>query len=104
VSTVNVVDLARQFANDGVEAIIYTDIARDGMMQGVNLEATLRLARASSIPVIASGGVSRMEDIKELLKLAHTDTGAGIMGAITGRAIYEGALDLAAAQQYCDQF
>lgn len=104
VSTINVVDLARQFANDGVEAIIYTDIARDGMMQGVNLEATLRLARASSIPVIASGGVSRMEDIKELHKLARTATGAGIMGAITGRAIYEGALDLAAAQQYCDQF
>jgi phosphoribosylformimino-5-aminoimidazole carboxamide ribotide isomerase len=104
VSTINVVDLARQFANDGVEAIIYTDIARDGMMQGVNLEATLRLARASSIPVIASGGVSRMEDIKELHKLACTATGAGIMGAITGRAIYEGALDLAAAQQYCDQF
>jgi phosphoribosylformimino-5-aminoimidazole carboxamide ribotide isomerase len=104
VSTINVVDLARQFANDGVEAIIYTDIARDGMMQGVNLEATLRLARASSIPVIASGGVSRMEDIKELHKLARTAIGAGIMGAITGRAIYEGALDLAAAQQYCDQF
>jgi phosphoribosylformimino-5-aminoimidazole carboxamide ribotide isomerase len=104
VSTVNVVDLARQFADDGVEAIIYTDIARDGMMQGINLEATLRLARASSIPVIASGGVSRMEDIQELLKLARTDTGAGIMGAITGRAIYEGALDLAAAQQVCDQF
>jgi len=104
VSTVNVVDLARQFADDGVEAIIYTDIARDGMMQGINLEATLRLARASSIPVIASGGVSRMEDIRELLKLARTDTGAGIMGAITGRAIYEGALDLAAAQQVCDQY
>lgn len=104
VSTVNVVDLARQFADDGVEAIIYTDIARDGMMQGINLEATLRLARASSIPVIASGGVSRMEDIQELLKLARTDTGAGIMGAITGRAIYEGALDLAAAQQVCDQY
>lgn len=104
VSTVNVVDLARRFADDGVEAIIYTDIARDGMMQGINLEATLRLARASSIPVIASGGVSRMEDIQELLKLARTDTGAGIMGAITGRAIYEGVLDLAAAQQVCDQF
>jgi phosphoribosylformimino-5-aminoimidazole carboxamide ribotide isomerase len=102
VSTVNVVDLARQFADDGVEAIIYTDIACDGMMQGVNVEATLRLARASSIPVIASGGVSRMADIEELLKVAHTDTGAGIMGAITGRAIYEGALDLAAAQRYCD--
>jgi phosphoribosylformimino-5-aminoimidazole carboxamide ribotide isomerase len=103
VSSVNVVDLARQFANDGVEAIIYTDIARDGMMQGVNVEATLRLARASTIPVIASGGVSRMEDIVELKRVAITETGAGIMGAITGRAIYEGALDLAAAQAYCDQ-
>ena len=103
VSTVNVVDLARQFANDGVEAIIYTDIARDGMMQGVNLEATVRLASASTIPVIASGGVSRMEDIVELKRVAKTATGAGIMGAITGRAIYEGALDLAAAQAFCDQ-
>jgi phosphoribosylformimino-5-aminoimidazole carboxamide ribotide isomerase len=104
VSTVNVVDLAQQFADLGVDSIIYTDIARDGMMQGVNVEATVRLASASSIPVIASGGVSRMEDIVELLKVADTATGAGIMGAITGRAIYEGALDLAAAQAYCDRF
>lgn len=104
VSTVNVVDLAHQFADLGVDSIIYTDIARDGMMQGVNLEATVRLASASSIPVIASGGVSRMEDIVELVKVADTETGAGIMGAITGRAIYEGALDLAAAQAYCDRY
>jgi phosphoribosylformimino-5-aminoimidazole carboxamide ribotide isomerase len=103
VSTINVVDLAQRFANDGVEAIIYTDITRDGMMQGVNVEATLRLARASKIPVIASGGVSRMEDIVDLCKVAKTDTGGGIMGAITGRAIYEGALDLAKAQDFCDQ-
>jgi phosphoribosylformimino-5-aminoimidazole carboxamide ribotide isomerase len=103
VSTINVVDLAQRFADLGVDSIIYTDIARDGMMQGVNVEATVRLASASSIPVIASGGVSRMEDIVELVKLADTPTGAGIMGAITGRAIYEGALDLAAAQAYCDR-
>jgi len=103
VSTVNVVDLAEQFADDGVDSIIYTDIARDGMMQGVNIEATVRLAEASSIPVIASGGVSRMEDIIQLCKVADTETGAGIMGAITGRAIYEGALDLAEAQAYCDK-
>lgn len=103
VSTINVVDLAQRFANDGVEAIIYTDITRDGMMQGLNVEATLRLARASKIPVIASGGVSRMEDIVDLCKVAKTDTGGGIMGAITGRAIYEGALDLAKAQDFCDQ-
>lgn len=103
VSTINVVDLAQRFANDGVEAIIYTDITRDGMMQGVNVEATLRLARASKIPVIASGGVSRMEDIVDLCKVAKTDTGGGIMGAITGRAIYEGVLDLAKAQDFCDQ-
>lgn len=103
VSTVNVVDLAEQFADDGVDSIIYTDIARDGMMQGVNIEATVRLAEASSVPVIASGGVSRMEDIIQLCKVADTETGAGIMGAITGRAIYEGALDLAEAQAYCDK-
>ncbi|WP_237132945.1 1-(5-phosphoribosyl)-5-[(5-phosphoribosylamino)methylideneamino]imidazole-4-carboxamide isomerase [Pseudohongiella sp. O18] len=102
VSTTNVVDLAQQFADDGVEAIIYTDIARDGMMQGVNVEATVRLASATRVPVIASGGVSRMEDIAELVSVAKTPSGGGIMGAITGRAIYEGALDLAAAQAYCD--
>ena len=104
VSTVNVIDLAKKFSDDGVEAIIYTDIARDGMMQGVNVEATVKLASASTIPVIASGGVSRIEDIQALCEVAQTESGAGIMGAITGRAIYEGALDLAAAQQYSDQY
>ncbi len=102
VSTVNVVDLARQFADDGVEAIIYTDIARDGMMQGVNVEATLALAQASTIPIIASGGISHLNDIRALQEVSVTSTGAGIMGAITGRAIYEGVLNLAVAQQYCD--
>jgi len=101
VSNINVADLARKFADNGVEAIIYTDIARDGMMQGVNVEATLALAEASSIPIIASGGISRMDDIKALQAVSFK--GAGIMGAITGRAIYEGALNLSAAQQYCDQ-
>lgn len=102
VSSVHVIDLARKFADAGVEAIIYTDIARDGMMQGANIEATAALAAASDIPVIASGGVSSLDDIMALQAVARTETGAGIMGAITGRAIYEGALDLAAAQRYCD--
>lgn len=103
VSDVHVIDLAKRFADDGVEAIIYTDIARDGMMQGVNVEATVALAEATRIPVIASGGVSRIEDIHALQAVAKTRCGGGIMGAITGRAIYEGALDLAQAQRYCDE-
>ncbi len=103
ISDVHVIDLAKKFADDGVEAIIYTDIARDGMMQGVNVAATVELAQATRIPVIASGGVSRIEDIHALQAVANTATGGGIMGAITGRAIYEGALDLAAAQAYCDE-
>ncbi|MCB1665820.1 MAG: 1-(5-phosphoribosyl)-5-[(5-phosphoribosylamino)methylideneamino]imidazole-4-carboxamide isomerase [Pseudomonadales bacterium] len=104
VSNVHVIDLAKRFADDGVEAIIYTDIARDGMMQGVNVPATVALAEATRIPVVASGGVSRIEDIEALQAVAKTATGGGIMGAITGRAIYEGALDLAAAQRYCDEY
>jgi phosphoribosylformimino-5-aminoimidazole carboxamide ribotide isomerase len=103
VSDVHVIDLAKRFVDDGVEAIIYTDIARDGMMQGVNVPATVALAEATRIPVIASGGVSRIEDIHALKAVAKTATGGGIMGAITGRAIYEGALDLAQAQRYCDE-
>jgi len=99
VSSVEAVDLAKRFAQDGVESIVYTDIARDGMMQGVNLDATVRLARESAIPVIASGGVTNMDDIRALVELAD----AGIFGAITGRAIYEGTLDLREAQAYCDQ-
>ena len=99
VSDVQASDLARQFESDGVSAIVYTDIARDGMMQGVNVEATLAMARASRIPVIASGGITIMEDIKALQAL----TDQGICGAITGRAIYEGTLDMALAQAYCDE-
>jgi len=99
VSNVQAGDLAREFESDGVSAIVYTDIARDGMMQGVNVEATVAMAQASSIPVIASGGISTMADIKALKAVAHQ----GICGAITGRAIYEGTLDLALAQQLCDE-
>jgi phosphoribosylformimino-5-aminoimidazole carboxamide ribotide isomerase len=98
VSTVRATDLARQFESDGVSAIVYTDIARDGMMQGVNVEATVVMAQASGIPVIASGGITNLDDIKALLAVADQ----GICGAITGRAIYEGTLDVAEAQHLCD--
>ncbi|MDD2558848.1 MAG: HisA/HisF-related TIM barrel protein, partial [Desulfuromonas sp.] len=87
------VDMAREFEGMGVAAIIYTDIARDGMMQGPNIEATAALADAVSIPIIASGGVSSMEDIRNL----KTIEARGVCGAITGKAIYSGALDLRAA-------
>jgi phosphoribosylformimino-5-aminoimidazole carboxamide ribotide isomerase len=98
VSEIKAVDLAKRFEQDGVSSIVYTDIARDGMMQGVNIDATVALAQSSSIPVIASGGVTNMDDIRKLAEVADK----GICGAITGRAIYEGTLDLAAAQTYCD--
>ena len=88
---VRVTDLAKSFEDAGVAAIIYTDIDRDGAMQGPNIAATEALARAITIPVIASGGVSRMADL-----IALRDTGV-IAGAISGRAIYDGAIDLAAA-------
>ena len=97
-SGVDAVELAKQFANDGVSAIVYTDIARDGMMEGVNVEATHRLAKATQIPVIASGGVSSMDDVKQLAAV----TDPRIAGAITGRAIYEGTLDVSEAQNWCD--
>ena len=100
VSTVQAVDLARRFEADGVAAIVYTDIAKDGMMQGCNVEATAALAAASRIPVIASGGIHNLGDIEKLL-LARSP---GIIGAITGRAIYEGTLDVAEAQAFCDSF
>lgn len=103
VSELSAITLAKQFEGYGVQAIVYTDIAKDGMMQGVNLESTVELAEQTSIPVIASGGISNIEDIAALKKVGVTRTGGGIMGAITGRAIYEGALDLAAAQQLLDQ-
>ncbi len=95
----DVIDLARRFEDYGVESVVYTDIGRDGMLSGVNIEATVRLAQALSIPVIASGGVTNLDDVRSLCAVAHE----GIMGAITGRAIYEGTLDFAAAQTLADE-
>ncbi len=96
----DVIDMAQKFEADGVEAIIYTDISRDGMMSGVNVEATVKLAKAIHIPVIASGGITNIDDIKALGKVADE----GIMGAITGRAIYEGTLDFAEAEKLAQTF
>lgn len=98
VSNLKATELAKRFEADGVDSIIYTDIARDGMMQGVNVEQTLAMAKASSIPVIASGGITNMDDIRALQAVSRQ----GICGAITGRAIYEGTLNMAQAQAYCD--
>jgi len=97
---ISVIELAKKFEEDGVSAIIYTDIARDGMLQGLNVKATINLARATNIPIIASGGITNLDDISELLKY-HKD---GIIGAITGRAIYEGSLDFKQAQQMSDNY
>ncbi|SMN00985.1 Phosphoribosylformimino-5-aminoimidazole carboxamide ribotide isomerase [uncultured Candidatus Thioglobus sp.] len=94
-----VVDLSKKFEQEGVSSIIYTDIARDGMMQGVNVAATADLAKQTSIPIIASGGITNMDDITSLLAAAHH----GIEGAITGRAIYEGTLNFSQAQRLCDE-
>ncbi len=98
VSDVKAIDLARRFENAGVSAIVYTDISRDGMMQGVNAEATAALAESISIPVVASGGITNMDDIHRLLEVADS----GIDSAITGRAIYEGTLDFSEAQRVAD--
>ena len=95
----DVVDLAKRFEGYGVEAVIYTDIGRDGMLSGVNIDATVRLARELTIPVIASGGITNLDDIKSLCGVENE----GIMGAITGRAIYEGSLDFEAAQKLADE-
>ena len=102
VSELTAIELARQFSDYAVEAIVYTDISRDGMMKGVNIEATVELAEKSSIPIIASGGIAKLGDIVDLKAVSKTATGAGILGVITGRAIYEGKLDLTEAQAYCD--
>jgi len=99
VSDVDLFELSKRFENDGVDAIIYTDISRDGMMQGANVENTAALAQAISIPVIASGGIHDLKDVEAICKVAHH----GISGAITGRAIYEGSLDFAAGQQLADK-
>jgi phosphoribosylformimino-5-aminoimidazole carboxamide ribotide isomerase len=96
----DVIDLAQKFEHDGVNAIVYTDISRDGMMGGVNVEATARLARSIRIPVIASGGITNINDIKALGEVV----GDGIMGAITGRAIYEGTLDFEEARKLAETY
>ena len=85
----DVVDLARKFEDYGVEALIYTDIGRDGMLSGVNIDATLKLARQLRIPVIASGGLTSLKDVEALCAVQSE----GITGVITGRAIYQGTLD-----------
>ena len=89
--------LANRFKDDGLAAIIYTDINRDGMRTGCNVEATGALARTTNIPVIASGGISEMDDVLKIMPLSAD----GVMGLITGRALYDGSLDLAAAIKAC---
>jgi phosphoribosylformimino-5-aminoimidazole carboxamide ribotide isomerase len=95
----DVIDLAKKFEDYGVEGIIYTDIGRDGMLGGVNVDATVKLAQALRIPVIASGGIASLDDVRALCAVQDE----GIMGAITGRAIYEGTLDFRAGQAEADR-
>ena len=94
-----VVDLGKKFEDYGVESIIYTDIGRDGMLSGINIEATVKLAQALSIPVIASGGLSNLEDIRKLCDVEDE----GVEGVICGRSIYSGDLDFEAAQNLADE-
>ena len=89
----DVVDLAKKYEDYGVEAVVYTDIGRDGMLTGINIEATVKLARELKIPVIASGGINSLKDIKELAGYESE----GVTGAIAGRALYDGTLDFKAA-------
>lgn len=95
----DVVDLAKKFEDYGVESIIYTDIGRDGMLSGINMEATVRLAQALRIPVIASGGFSNLQDVENLCAVESE----GIVGVIAGRAIYDGSLDFQSAQAAADK-
>ena len=94
-----VVDLGKKFEDYGVESIIYTDIGRDGMLSGINIEATVKLAQSLSIPVIASGGLSNLEDIRKLCAVEEE----GVEGVICGRSIYSGDLDFEAAQALADE-
>ncbi|HYC44750.1 MAG TPA: 1-(5-phosphoribosyl)-5-[(5-phosphoribosylamino)methylideneamino]imidazole-4-carboxamide isomerase [Burkholderiales bacterium] len=95
----DVIDLAKKFEDYGVEAVIYTDIGRDGMLTGVNIDATVALARHLTVPVIASGGVANLDDVKALCAVEPE----GITAAITGRAVYQGTLDFMAAQKLADE-
>ena len=95
----DVIDLALKFEDYGVEAIIYTDIGRDGMLSGVNIDATVALARKLTVPVIASGGLTNLDDVEALCKVEPE----GIVGAITGRAVYQGTLDFGEAQKLADR-
>ncbi len=95
----DVIDLAKKFEDYGVESVIYTDIGRDGMLGGVNIEATVKLAQALRIPVIASGGIGSLADIDALCAIEEE----GVIGAITGRAIYEGKFDFKVAQARADE-
>jgi phosphoribosylformimino-5-aminoimidazole carboxamide ribotide isomerase len=94
----DVIDLAKKYEDYGVESIIYTDIGRDGMLSGINIEATVRLAQALTIPVIASGGLSNIEDIRQLCAVESE----GVVGTIAGRAIYDGSLNFKLAQEAAD--
>jgi phosphoribosylformimino-5-aminoimidazole carboxamide ribotide isomerase len=94
-----VVDLGKKYQDWGVESIIYTDIGRDGMLSGINIDATVKLAQALTIPVIASGGLSNMADIEQLCAVEDE----GVEGVICGRAVYSGDLDFAQAQQRADE-
>jgi phosphoribosylformimino-5-aminoimidazole carboxamide ribotide isomerase len=95
----DVVDLAKRFEDYGVEAIVYTDIGRDGMLSGVNIDATVKLAQALHIPVIASGGLTNLDDVRALCAVEDE----GVTGAITGRPIYEGTIDFKTAQELADE-
>ena len=95
----DVIDLAKKYEDYGVEGIIYTDIGRDGMLSGINIDATVKLAQALNIPVIASGGLSSLDDIRKLCAVESE----GVTGTIAGRAVYDGSLDFAAAQKLADE-
>ena len=97
----DVIDLAKKFEDFGVESLIYTDIGRDGMMSGVNIDATLKLAQAIKTPIIASGGLNSVKDVQVVCERLMPE---GIVGAIVGRALYEGTLDFAKAQAVADKF